>query len=81
VESASLEPFRSKFIAGGDDMWVRLFDFHTGDEIGMKHLSSNHRFQSNKICNRKIIVQQSIYSALGYIFKLKEMQANIVNID
>lgn len=33
VESASLEPFKGKFIAGGDDMWVRLFDFHTGEEI------------------------------------------------
>lgn len=34
VESASLEPFKGKFIAGGDDMWVRLFDFHNGEEIG-----------------------------------------------
>ncbi|XP_024371090.1 uncharacterized protein [Physcomitrium patens] len=33
VESASLFPSRGKFIAGGDDMWVRLFDFDTGDEI------------------------------------------------
>eukprot|EP00250_Pteridium_aquilinum_P006740 c16592_g1_i1 orf=2-1060(-) len=33
VESASLEPFKGKFITGGDDMWVRIFDFHTGDEI------------------------------------------------
>ena len=36
VESASLEPkYGNKFIAGGEDMWVRVFDFHTGDEIGM----------------------------------------------
>jgi serine-threonine kinase receptor-associated protein len=34
VESASLFPSCSKFIAGGDDMWVRLFDSTTGDEIG-----------------------------------------------
>ncbi|XP_076922116.1 uncharacterized protein LOC143583787 [Bidens hawaiensis] len=35
VESASLEPkFGDKFIAGGDDMWIRLFDFNTGEEIG-----------------------------------------------
>ena len=34
VESASLFPSRGKFIAGGDDMWVRLFDFDTGEEIG-----------------------------------------------
>lgn len=35
IESASLEPKSgNKFVAGGEDMWVRLFDFHTGDEIG-----------------------------------------------
>ncbi|XP_078428046.1 transducin/WD40 repeat-like superfamily protein [Wolffia australiana] len=34
VESASLEPtLGNKFIAGGEDMWIRVFDFHTGDEI------------------------------------------------
>lgn len=40
VESASLFPSRGKFIAGGDDMWVRLFDFETGDEIG-EYLTGN----------------------------------------
>ncbi|KAK9268811.1 hypothetical protein L1049_000575 [Liquidambar formosana] len=35
VESASLEPkYGNKFIAGGEDMWIHLFDFHTGEEIG-----------------------------------------------
>lgn len=35
VESASLEPkFGNRFIAGGEDMWVHVFDFHTGEEIG-----------------------------------------------
>ncbi|KAK9141619.1 hypothetical protein Syun_011019 [Stephania yunnanensis] len=34
VESASLEPKHgNKFIAGGEDMWIRLFDFHSGEEI------------------------------------------------
>ncbi|KAL9257187.1 Serine-threonine kinase receptor-associated protein-like protein [Drosera capensis] len=34
IESASLEPkYGNKFIAGGEDMWVRVFDFHTGEEI------------------------------------------------
>ncbi|CAN1331415.1 Serine-threonine kinase receptor-associated protein [Linum perenne] len=34
VESASLEPrYGNKFIAGGEDMWVHVFDFHTGEEI------------------------------------------------
>lgn len=34
VESASLEPkYGNKFVAGGEDMWVRVFDFHTGEEI------------------------------------------------
>ncbi|PIN03276.1 Serine/threonine kinase receptor-associated protein [Handroanthus impetiginosus] len=35
VESASLEPkFGNKFIAGGEDMWIHVFDFHTGEEVG-----------------------------------------------
>ncbi|KAA3479394.1 serine-threonine kinase receptor-associated protein [Gossypium australe] len=35
VESASLEPKHgNKFIAGGEDMWVHVFDFHTGKELG-----------------------------------------------
>lgn len=34
VESASLEPKHgNKFVAAGEDMWIRLFDFHTGQEI------------------------------------------------
>ncbi|KAK3031121.1 hypothetical protein RJ639_035119 [Escallonia herrerae] len=34
VESASLEPkYGVKFVAGGEDMWIRVFDFHTGEEI------------------------------------------------
>jgi hypothetical protein len=36
VESASLEPKSgSKFVAGGEDLWVHVFDFFTGEEIGM----------------------------------------------
>ncbi|CAI9779960.1 unnamed protein product [Fraxinus pennsylvanica] len=35
VESASLEPkYGNKFIAGGEDMWIHVFDFHTGAEVG-----------------------------------------------
>ncbi|KAG6430003.1 hypothetical protein SASPL_108062 [Salvia splendens] len=35
IESASMEPkYGNKFIAGGEDMWVHMFDFHTGVEIG-----------------------------------------------
>ncbi|KAJ6833475.1 serine-threonine kinase receptor-associated protein-like [Iris pallida] len=35
VESASLEPkYGNKFVAGGEDMWIHIFDFHTGAEIG-----------------------------------------------
>ncbi|KAJ8478187.1 hypothetical protein OPV22_021914 [Ensete ventricosum] len=34
VESASLEPKDgNKFVAGGEDMWVHVLDFHTGIEI------------------------------------------------
>ena len=37
IESASLEPkYGKKFIVGGEDMWIHVFDFHTGDEIGTK---------------------------------------------
>ncbi|XP_075490718.1 uncharacterized protein LOC142529162 [Primulina tabacum] len=35
VESASLEPkYGNKFIVGGEDMWIHVFDFHTGAEVG-----------------------------------------------
>ena len=40
VESASLEPkLGDKFIAGGEDMWIRLFDFNTGEEIGTRFVT------------------------------------------
>lgn len=42
IESASLEPKSGeKFVAGGEDMWVRVFDFYTGEEIG-ECLLRNH---------------------------------------
>jgi serine-threonine kinase receptor-associated protein len=35
VESASLDPkYGDKFVTGGEDMWVRVFNFFTGEEIG-----------------------------------------------
>jgi len=30
---ASLHPSGKKFIAGGSDLWVRVFDFETGEEL------------------------------------------------
>lgn len=33
TESASLNPEKTKFVAGGEDMWVRIFDFETGEEL------------------------------------------------
>lgn len=46
VESASLEPkYGNKFIAGGEDMWIRVFDFHTGNEIST--CSDINSFSSN----------------------------------
>lgn len=61
VESASLEPkYGNKFIAGGEDMWIHVFDFHTGDEIGMC---------CNLICIYLIIVdrKKNIYISWSYM--------------
>lgn len=33
IESASFCPSKRKFVAGGEDMWARLFDFDTGQEL------------------------------------------------
>eukprot|EP00897_Mesotaenium_endlicherianum_P003755 jgi/Mesen1/3407/ME000192S02570 len=33
VESASLSPSLNKFVEGGADMWVRIHDFKTGEEL------------------------------------------------
>jgi hypothetical protein len=33
VESASYAPEKGKFVAGGSDMWVRLHDYETGQEL------------------------------------------------
>lgn len=30
---ASLHPSKTKFVAGGSDLWVRVFDFNTGEEL------------------------------------------------
>ena len=33
VESASYSPEKQRFAAGGEDMWVHLYDVATGDEV------------------------------------------------
>ncbi|KAL4855971.1 Serine-threonine kinase receptor-associated protein [Chlorella vulgaris] len=33
VESASFSPERGRFVCGGSDMWVRLHDYETGQEL------------------------------------------------
>lgn len=33
VESASFAPEKGRFVAGGSDMWVRLHDYETGQEL------------------------------------------------
>ncbi|CAM9854240.1 unnamed protein product, partial [Sphacelaria rigidula] len=30
---ASLHPSGDRFIAGGSDLWVRVFDFNTGEQM------------------------------------------------
>lgn len=34
AESATLYPSIKRFVAAGNDMWVRLFDSETGEELG-----------------------------------------------
>ena len=36
VESVSVCAFRSRFAAGGADMWPRLYDWNTGEELGAR---------------------------------------------
>ena len=42
VESASFCPAKGRFAAGGEDMWVHLYDYATGEELecnkGAAHL-------------------------------------------
>ena len=33
VESASFCPAKGRFAAGGEDMWVHLYDYATGEEL------------------------------------------------
>ena len=33
VESASYSPAKGRFAAGGEDMWVHLYDFESGEEL------------------------------------------------
>ena len=35
VESASFAPATGRLVAGGDDMWVHLHDFATGEELAV----------------------------------------------
>lgn len=42
IESASLHPESNDFfVAGGEDMWVYMYDFHNGDQIGKKKKKTN----------------------------------------
>lgn len=33
VESATFCPKKGRFAAGGEDMWVHLFDYATGEQV------------------------------------------------
>lgn len=35
LNSASLHPTNTKFVAGGVDFYVHVYDFATGEELGM----------------------------------------------
>ncbi|CAL5444040.1 unnamed protein product [Camellia sinensis] len=59
IESASLEPkLGNKFIAGGEDLWIHVFDFNTGEEIGLQMNRLRVKLESCKAwlsssCHRK----------------------------
>lgn len=56
VESASLEPkLGNKFVAGGEDMWIRLFDFHTGDEIGELQTAQSYFYGCLHFCSLNVM--------------------------
>lgn len=62
VESASLEPkYGLKFVAGGEDMWIRVFNFHTGEELGMCSKLSASAKKKNSYVNMML----RIYYTLG----------------
>lgn len=63
VESASLEPkYGMKFIAGGEDMWIHVFDFHTGDEIGMNPYHSFIFLFAKNILFRELLKKAFIFN-------------------
>lgn len=54
IESASLEPkLGNKFVAGGEDMWIHVFDFNTGEQIGkfLLHLLNDMRMIRCRCCH------------------------------
>ena len=48
VESATFCPEKSRFVVGGEDMWVHLHDYATGDEVECNKgdATSRHRWRS-----------------------------------
>ena len=42
VESASYSPNKRKFATGGEDMWVHLHDFESGEEIDTNKGNDTH---------------------------------------
>ncbi|CAI7923654.1 unnamed protein product [Closterium sp. NIES-54] len=36
AESASYIPSTNRFVAGGEDLWVRVFDYETGQQLGQR---------------------------------------------
>lgn len=54
VETAAFCPNRGRFAAGGSDMWPRLFDANTGDELGA--LVSEAQMHSEKRLEHRFTV-------------------------
>ena len=71
VESASLEPkYGNKFVTGGEDMWVRVFDFFTGEELGT--LICFNRLCRNGRMALSHVTYNFFYNFLAITFALSE---------
>lgn len=60
INSASLHPYKSIFVAGGDDFKMYKFDYTTGSEIGKYLINLGNNFCAHKkifiACGRGLLL-------------------------